>query len=105
MHFLIHYHTVSLKKITYHTKPKAPIPTGWRSTYLTKNKGRSAKLRRLFRLGCFQCGTVTYLVVTSKTVPKIDSLTNSAIMKQSNGENKEIFDRKNMKKLKYKKIR
>jgi hypothetical protein len=54
---------------TYQTKPKAPMPTGWRSEYLVEISQPDFPVHNF----------LSYLEVISKVVPKIWARTNSAM--------------------------
>lgn len=73
----------------YQTRPKAPMPTGCKSTYLFN----------LVFLFFFPLNNHYYLVVTSKTVPKIDNFTNSAIFYIKEKERQTDKKRKNTTKI------
>lgn len=68
---------------TDHTRPKAPMPTGWRSVYLHNRTSQSPSVSSSHHqplhavaepAGC------AYLLVISNVVPKICARTNSAIL-------------------------
>jgi hypothetical protein len=67
--FLFYLHFFFWKASTYQTKPKAPMPTGWRSEYLVEISQPDFPVYN----------SVSYLEVISKVVPKIWARTNSAM--------------------------
>jgi hypothetical protein len=58
---------------THQTRPKAPMPTGWRSEYL--------RIERVIKSGRSHRRVQPYLEVISNVVPKIWARTNSAMVK------------------------
>lgn len=70
---------------THQTRPKAPMPTGWRSEYLDELQSASNCLLLNARLQCpigrrLPGWCWPYREVISKVVPKICARTNSAIV-------------------------
>jgi hypothetical protein len=69
----------------YHTSPNAPIPTGWRSTYLAQSQhrclsGAQSQLGEITRSEHGAARYGLYRLVISKQVPKICARTNSAMI-------------------------